>query len=192
MAEQETIAPQPHFQPRPGIQGLATAYLAAQLSVKAVVTESGCWEWTGADTSKGYGFIDLKNWEWPERVVLVHRLVYRLCVGPVPKGLCVLHRCDNPPCINPTHLFLGDNLDNIADKMAKGRHRSPVGEEHGNSRMTAEAVMRLRSRAAKGQSAASLAHEFHISETSVRDIIKGRTWRHLPPDPVLDLLLGRE
>lgn len=79
--------------------------------------DTGCWVWTGTmQNSKGYGSIyyDRKN----ERV---HRVSYKLFIGPIPDGLFVLHRCDNPPCINPEHLFLGTPMDNTRDCLSKGR-----------------------------------------------------------------------
>lgn len=79
----------------------------------------GCWLWTGSVNSKGYGRI----WYPPHRFVFVHRLAWTLAYGPVPDGLCVLHRCDTPRCVRPDHLFLGTIRDNNHDMMRKGRDR---------------------------------------------------------------------
>jgi hypothetical protein len=81
-----------------------------------------CWPWTGARTSWGYG-----NTRVDGKTVGTHRVAWQLTHGPIPAGMSVLHRCDNPPCCNPRHLFLGSPLDNKADSIAKGRdaHRSP-------------------------------------------------------------------
>ncbi len=187
MAESDSMVPVVLFQPR--VAGVAAAYLAWKLSDRVVVVDSGCWEWQGAANSKGYGVIHLKHWDWPERAPSVHRVVYMLCVGPVLDDLCVLHRCDNPPCVRPDHLFLGTNLDNIADKMAKGRHRSPVGENHGSHRLTAELVMEIRRRAASGETYASIARDLGFSQTQVSGVARGKQWKHLP---MLDMLLGKE
>lgn len=85
-----------------------------------VDTAGECWTWTGT-TSQGYGKIQAgrrgEGWLW------VHRVSWELQNGPVPDGLQVLHRCDNPPCVRPSHLFLGTQVDNIRDMWAKGRAR---------------------------------------------------------------------
>lgn len=188
MADHETTVIRPSFQPR--VRGTAAAYLAWQLSGNVVITESGCWEWQGTNNGRGYGHIDLRHWEWPERAPQVHRVAYMLCVGPIPDGMNVLHRCDNPPCCCPDHLFLGTTLDNIADKINKGRqakgkkvrknHEHLKGEVVVTARMTAEKVMELRRREAAGESFKSLADAFGLSETHVGYIVRGKAWAHLP------------
>ena len=82
--------------------------------------KNGCWEWLGAKYSNGYGAITITV-DGKPRAKLTHRISYEVFCGPIPEGLCVLHKCDNPKCINPAHLFVGTYKDNMQDAKAKGR-----------------------------------------------------------------------
>lgn len=77
-----------------------------------------CWEWIGLKNETGYGTLTVRQQRW-----LAHRLSWTLHRGPIPNGLCVLHKCDFPPCVNPDHLFLGTRTDNHADMIRKGRNK---------------------------------------------------------------------
>lgn len=81
-----------------------------------------CWEWRGTRNNNGYGLFQI-GLGGSKRCVAAHRMAWILTNGPIPDGLHVLHHCDNPPCCNPWHLFLGDHAANMADKKAKGRGR---------------------------------------------------------------------
>lgn len=89
------------------------------------VTSKGCWKWLGSQggryssLGKGYGIVHYMG-----KVFRTHILSYILTKGPIPKGMCVLHTCDYPTCINPDHLWLGTNQENVDDRMKKGRHRN--------------------------------------------------------------------
>lgn len=128
-----------------------------------------CWPWMGARNKKGYGFLN-----WMGKMRLVSRLVWEQANGPIPAGMKVCHKCDNPPCRNESHLFLGTNADNLADMASKGR--AARGEAHSQSRLTEEQVIAIR--AASGTLSA-IAARFGVGKTTVAEILRRETWRHL-------------
>lgn len=89
-----------------------------KLISKVEVLPSGCWEWRGAKSPKGYGRMSYKG-----EAQYTHRISYEVHKGPIEEGLCVCHSCDNPICVNPEHLWTGTHLENIQDRDAKGRHK---------------------------------------------------------------------
>lgn len=137
-----------------------------------------CWPWLGARTAAGgagYGQIRHRG-----RLLLAHRVAWILTNGPVPTGLCVLHKCDNPACCNLAHLFLGTHAENIADMVEKGRQAR--GQRNGSHKLTADQVCEIRRVFIRGSQtfgAASLGHSYGVSEVNILNIIAGRTWRHL-------------
>lgn len=134
---------------------------------------TGCWEWQGFRDTNGYGRLNIKNVP-----VLAHRVAWEIFRGTITPEQHVLHRCDNPRCVRPEHLFLGDQAANNADKIAKKRQRYGVsrGEAHGCSKLISEQVKAIR--AAAG-TVSAIAREFHVSRTQVRDIRERRSWRHI-------------
>lgn len=137
----------------------------------------GCWEWK-ANRCNGYGRIGLTR---KRGYVFAHRLSYELHFGSIPDGLKVLHRCDNPGCVRPDHLFLGTMGDNNRDRAQKGRSRPVKGETHGMSKMTDRDVQSIRQLHKNGRAIASLAREFGISPSQVSGIVHHRYWRHIAP-----------
>ena len=136
-----------------------------------------CWPWLATYRSGGYGAFKVSG-----RLESAHRVAWTLVNGPIPNGLLVLHRCDNPPCANPRHLFLGTHLDNARDKIAKGRARylGQPGEANYATRLTNEDVVEIRTRYAAGStSQRKLAREFAVSRRSIEDIVHRRRWKHL-------------
>ncbi len=134
-----------------------------------------CWPWTGAKTWKGYGFF-----RWDGKSQNAHRVAWMLANGPIPEGIHCLHRCDNPACQNPAHLFLGTNLENISDKMSKGRHRGPRGERSSSAKLTSEQIYEIRERGETCEPYETIARRFGITEGHVSMIITRRSWKHLP------------
>lgn len=136
---------------------------------------SGCHIWTGTTNSDGYGMIRRNN----ERVVQAHRISWELNKGPIPAGLCVLHRCDTPSCVNPDHLFLGTKSDNTRDACRKGRQHIPDqrGERGSNARLTSAEVQHIR--AARNQTQQSLADRFGVCRSAIGGIRRRRTWKHV-------------
>ena len=139
---------------------------------------SDCWEWQGGKNPYGYG----QFWNGKTNGV-AHRYVYELVIGPIASGLCVCHHCDNPPCVNPSHLFVGTKADNSADMVRKGRCKSRGlgGEASGSHILTAKQVRKIRDLYARpeGVNQAALARQYGVSEGAIRDVTHHRTWRYV-------------
>lgn len=157
-----------------------------------------CWEWTRGGTVKGsntgYGRVSYQN-----KMHLAHRVAYELTFGLIPEGVLVLHRCDNPPCCNPDHLFLGDHSANMQDMLQKERgvfQRHPEklkagkdhwtrarpdkvlkGEAHPQCKLTAEQVKRIFADKAAGLSDRKIAALYGVHERTIGRILKGQNWR---------------
>ena len=134
--------------------------------------QDGCWPWRGALDGKGYGAFGESR---DKRSAKAHRVAYALAFGPL-NGLHVLHRCDNPPCCNPAHLWLGTNAENQADKIAKGRQKSrPLpGERNPAAKLSAKDVAAIRT---AGGLQREIGARFGISQAQVSAIRLGRSWR---------------
>ena len=135
-----------------------------------VTKTNGCWLWTGGKC-RGYGMIKYKGKHTKSHVVswLIH-------FGNIAQGKCVLHRCDNPSCVRPDHLFLGTNQENQADKVSK--HRQARGSRHGNASLSELDVIAIRRRSGT-ETRRRLASEYDTSVNAINKIISRQTWRHL-------------
>lgn len=138
-----------------------------RFSSKYVVTTSGCWEWRGSKDSDGYGH--LENWDLrrPEKA---HRVSWRIHFGEIPEGIKVLHKCDNPPCVNPDHLFLGTTKDNSRDMVSKKRWRG-FGKEQ---RLTLDVAREIR---ASNEPQHILAKRYGVHSRSILSVRRGETFK---------------
>ncbi len=138
-----------------------------------VQKSDGCWLYTGSLHRQGYGMISIPGMG----DVLVHRIVWRLVVGEIPTGMQVLHRCDNPQCCNPDHLFLGTIQDNMADMVSKGRHAH--GERSGAAKLKEADVIAIRKMLRRGDSHRAISKLFGVTTGPIHDIAHNKTWKHV-------------
>lgn len=139
---------------------------------------TNCWEWQGA-TAKGYGIIKLDG-----RNIKAHRLMYFFFIRSLLPHEWVLHRCDNPLCCNPDHLFHGDAKDNAQDALKKGRLKNYLkkGEENRGAKLTDMKVLWARREHKKGRSVKQLASYLGVSLSTMYDVLLGKTWTHIKED----------
>ena len=161
-----------------------------------------CWPWVATRLPKGYGILGHRP-----RNFYAHRIAWELVYGEIPDGLFVCHKCDNPPCCNPAHLFLGTNAENAKDAVHKGiiptgekswihlnrarmvqglrnhykanPERILRGTQIGNAKLDDEKVKEIRSRAANGEKNIRLAEEFGVTDTLIGKIVKRKVWKHV-------------
>ena len=164
-----------------------------------------CWLWTAGGHGQGYGHFTITR-----RCYKSHQVAKASVVGPIPPGSCVCHTCDNPPCCNPAHLFIGTDTDNARDKIAKGRARPQTGEnhwmkkhpelikrgdqhhshlhpelrvrgsKHGNAILNEQLVVEIRDRHRSGETYRSMSAAFHVSRSTIKSVVTRRMWRHVP------------
>jgi HNH endonuclease len=181
---------------RAGRKGLASRWgdpVARFWSMVTPEPNTGCWLWSGTVTEHGYGVLR-GGQAGRAHSIGAHRFAWTLTHGEIPSGREVLHRCDNPPCCNPSHLFLGTQADNVADMVAKGRQRGadwsrhPLrlhpekrahGARHGNALLTEEQVRSILSRCAAGERQVDVARALGVNKRTVNVIVVGKAWRHV-------------
>ena len=149
-----------------------------------VQQSDACWIFQGRKNSDGYGKISFGG----RKNDSAHRVAWKLKNGDIPSGLCVLHKCDNPPCCNPDHLFLGRNRQNVADRHSKGRSKSlfdssPIhpakircGEKHWRSKLSASQILQIRQLHAAGLKQSKLGKQFSVNAATISRIVR-RVWR---------------
>ncbi len=161
-----------------------------------------CWPYTRGKDSRGYGRIMVDG-----KSVKAHRVAWELANGPIPSGMCICHHCDNPPCCNPAHLFVGTPADNVRDCKNKGRNakgdanglhihperaargdangartrpdRRARGEANGSAKLTVDAVRTIRQRSINGEKKTQIAADFGISNAEVIFIVQRKRWAHV-------------
>ena len=146
---------------------------------------SGCWLWNGTQNGR-YGQFNVRLTQGKSQGLLAHRVSYRHFVGPIEDDLRVCHRCDVPPCVNPDHLWLGTDSDNLRDAVNKGRHvsnfRTMLGMDHPQAKLTDKAVREMRFVAERfGWSVPMLARAFEVDRKTVRRVLRGDSWWNVGP-----------
>lgn len=135
---------------------------------KIQISEKGCWIWTGIKQGSGKLYGRVKH------NVSAHRFFYEFYNGKIPQGMNVCHRCDDPTCCNPNHLFLGTQKENVHDAMSKGR--LPRGLTHGMAVLTEEKVLAIRN---DPRPQRAIARDYNLAQSHVWRIKHGLSWRHL-------------
>lgn len=144
--------------------------------LKVKKTDS-CWLWTANKNKIGYGYFWMKV---ANRQLLAHRVSYELFVGSIPCGLLVCHKCDNPSCVNPNHLFIGTHLDNMNDMFNKNRQstcKSRAGIQNGRARLSEDDVIQIR--IIKNLKNIEIAAKFGVSPVTIEQIKNRRLWKHI-------------
>lgn len=136
----------------------------------------GCWEWTGYKSTHGYGKVRVGG---PQ--VLAHRVSYTIFVGPISPFQQALHKCDNPGCVNPDHIFLGTSKDNMADMARKKRYRPCHGEKNYRAMFTDAQVVEIRELWDSGAKYKDIARRFGCKKEPIKRICRNDGWTHLPP-----------
>src|SRR5262245_15589455 len=136
-----------------------------------------CWLWQGSLGSTGYGQLRGNG----RTTLKAHRISWQIHRGPIPPGMSVLHHCDSPPCVNPAHLFVGTQTDNMADAARKGRipGTSSPGSTNPTAKLTEAIVIEARLLNAAGVSFRELARRFAVNRKTITQAIRGERWSHV-------------
>lgn len=126
-----------------------------------------CWEWCGVRFKSGYGRFK-KDYS--------HRVSYRCFIGGIQKGFCVCHKCDNPPCINPEHLFMGTRKDNSQDCLLKGRFTSLKGEKSSSARLKKRDILNILKETKEGKTQSELSKKYKVHYSLISLILNGKRW----------------
>lgn len=140
------------------------------------VTFGECWTWGGIMNSNGYGRFSFNN-----KLVLAHRFSHALFIGPIPERRNVCHSCDNRKCVNPAHLWLGTQSQNLRDAVRKGRMKRPdtTGARNGNTSLKDADVIAIKAGLSRGARQKELARSFGVDVSTISNIKLGKTWSHI-------------
>lgn len=161
-------------------------------SVDQCESEEKCWNWTGPKHTNGYARLAVGKSGGPNFFVdSGHRFSWKLFQGEIPEGMQINHRCDNRRCVNPSHLFLGTQMDNMRDKIAKGRAscgekhslatkiKTPRGSQNPTAKLVEADIPQILELAKAGKFQREIAAQFGVSKTAIGYILRGRNWKHL-------------
>lgn len=138
------------------------------------IVSGECWRWRGGKRGQ-YGVFFYQG-----KREGAHRVSFIINFGPIPRDRDVLHRCDNPLCVNPDHLFLGTHAENMHDMKAKGRAKAPCGDKANAGKLNTEQVRQIREYLKMGLSQRTIADFYGVSSAAISNIHTGTTWNHLP------------
>lgn len=136
------------------------------------IPESGCIVWTSTVGSNGYPFLEHRG-----KIIYLHKYVYKMINGPIPKGLWILHKCDVKSCINPNHLYAGTPTQNAQDRERRGRGNPPKGSEHVFSKLNDDIVRDVRN---SSESNYALGIKYGVARATIRNARNRKTWKHVP------------
>lgn len=139
-----------------------------------IKSKDECWNYKGPKLSGGYGLFILNG-----KRIVASRLAYELSFGRIPDGMQVCHRCDNPPCCNPHHLFIGTSKDNAIDKIKKGRGVDNKGDRHGMAKLSTSSITDIIEMKKNGITQTEISKSLSVNQSTISRIVNGLRWRHL-------------
>lgn len=146
-------------------------------------SEDECWEWTGRTdhpTSNHKNILPYGQFWVGRKIISAHRFSWMIHNGPIPDGLFVLHTCDNPKCVNPSHLYLGTAKDNAIDRRDRGRQKLPpqIGSKNGYAKLTEEDVKIIRT-LRPGLTFREIGERFGVTSSTIEHVVRRRKWKHV-------------
>lgn len=158
--------------------GLTASPMPMRFFEKIVYGWEDCWVWRGAVDNAGYGLFARPNQDRNFKCLKAHRMSYELFVGTIPDGKKVLHKCDNRQCVNPDHLFLGTQADNVRDMVLKGRQVTipRFGEKNPMAKTSVVEVEKIRTMVGSGSTQRAAARRFNLSPMTISRIVRGLSW----------------